>query len=286
MNSCYNPYYNNDDNCKTCCCCIGPTGATGQIGPTGNTGVQGPQGIQGIKGDKGETGATGPTGSAGAQGLQGIQGIKGDKGETGATGPTGSVGAQGPQGIQGIQGEKGETGPTGATGPTGSAGAQGPQGIQGIQGDKGETGPTGPMAIPSNEALLFASFAETNYSRLMAIQNQDIIPATSNIFNIDKEKIVIQPGTYEITLAGSIEKVDDFHGGIFYLMKNTGAVVMDLSFHLLAGSTTQMHFSQTVIYTFDTETTVQVQAGITGQQDTSNVRISDVNLLMKKIYLG
>ena len=135
MNSCYNPYYNNDDNCKTCCCCIGPTGATGQIGPTGNTGVQGPQGIQGIKGDKGETGATGPTGSAGAQGLQGIQGIKGDKGETG---------------------------PTGATGPTGSAGAQGPQGIQGIQGDKGETGPTGPMAIPSNEALLFASFAETN----------------------------------------------------------------------------------------------------------------------------
>ena len=286
MNSCYNPYYNNDDNCKTCCCCIGPTGATGQIGPTGNTGVQGPQGIQGIKGDKGETGATGPTGSAGAQGLQGIQGIKGDKGETGATGPTGSVGAQGPQGIQGIQGEKGETGPTGATGPTGSAGAQGPQGIQGIQGDKGETGPTGPMAIPSNEALLFASFAETNYSRLMAIQNQDIIPATSNIFNIDKEKIVIQPGTYEITLAGSIEKVDDSHGGIFYLMKNTGAVVMDLSFHLLAGSTTQMHFSQTVIYTFDTETTVQVQAGITGQQDTSNVRISDVNLLMKKIYLG
>ena len=120
----------------------------------------------------------------------------------------------------------------------------------------------------------------------MTIQNQDIIPATSNIFNTDKEKIVIQPGTYEITLAGSIEKVDDSHGGIFYLMKNTGVVVMDLSFHLLAGLTTQMHFSQTVIYTFDTETTVQVQAGITGQQDTSNVRISDVNLLMKKIYLG
>ena len=27
-------------------------------------------------------------------------------------------------------------------------------------------------------------------------------------------------------------------------------------------------------------------AEITGQQDTSNVRVSDVNLLMKKIYLG
>lgn len=47
-----------------------------------------------------------------------------------------------------------------------------------------------------------------------------------------------------------------------------------------------MHFSQTIIYTFDTETPLQVQAEITGQQDISNVRVSDVNLLMKKIYLG
>ena len=142
------------------------------------------------------------------------------------------------------------------------------------------------MAISSTEAILFASFAETNYSKLMTIQNQDIIPATSNIFNTDKEKIVVQQGTCEITLAGSIKKVDDSHGGIFYLMKNTSTVVMDLSFQLLAGLTTQMHFSQTIIYTFDTETTLQVQAGITGQQDTSNVKVSDVNLLMKKIYLG
>ena len=69
-------------------------------------------------------------------------------------------------------------------------------------------------------------------------------------------------------------------------MKNTSTVVMDLPFQLLAGLTTQMHFSQTIIYTFDTETPLQVQAEITGQQDTSNVRVSDVNLLMKKIYLG
>ncbi len=69
-------------------------------------------------------------------------------------------------------------------------------------------------------------------------------------------------------------------------MKNTSTVVMDLPFQLLAGLTTQMLFSQTIIYTFDTETPLQIQAEITGQQDTSNVRVSDVNLLMKKIYLG
>lgn len=69
-------------------------------------------------------------------------------------------------------------------------------------------------------------------------------------------------------------------------MKNTSTVVMDLPFQLLAGLTTQMLFSQTIIYTFDTETPLQVQAEITGKQDTSNVRVSDVNLLMKKIYLG
>ncbi len=69
-------------------------------------------------------------------------------------------------------------------------------------------------------------------------------------------------------------------------MKNTSTVVMDLPFQLLAGLTTQIHFSQTIIYTFDSETPLQVQAEITGKQDTSNVRVSDVNLLMKKIYLG
>lgn len=66
-------------------------------------------------------------------------------------------------------------------------------------------------------------------------------------------------------------------------MKNTSTIVMDLSFQFLAELTTQMHFSQTIIYTFDTETTLQVQAGITGLQDTSNVRVSDVNLLIKNI---
>ena len=69
-------------------------------------------------------------------------------------------------------------------------------------------------------------------------------------------------------------------------MKNTSTVVMDLPFQLLAGLTTQIHFSQTIIYTFDSETPLQVQVEITGKQDTSNVRVSDVNLLMKKIYLG
>ena len=49
-------------------------------------------------------------------------------------------------------------------------------------------------------------------------------------------------------------------------MKNTSTVVMDLSFQLLAGLTTQMLFSKTIIYTFDTETPLQVQAEITASK--------------------
>lgn len=45
-----------------------------------------------------------------------------------------------------------------------------------------------------------------------------------------------------------------------------------------------MRFSQVTFFKFDTLTTLQVMVNILGEEDTSNVTISDVNLLIKKIH--
>lgn len=45
-----------------------------------------------------------------------------------------------------------------------------------------------------------------------------------------------------------------------------------------------MHFSQVTFFKFDTLPKLQVMVNILGEEDTSNVTISDVNLLIKKIH--
>ena len=45
-----------------------------------------------------------------------------------------------------------------------------------------------------------------------------------------------------------------------------------------------MRFSQVTFLKFDTLTTLQVMVNILDKEDTSNVTISDVNLLIKKIH--
>ena len=45
-----------------------------------------------------------------------------------------------------------------------------------------------------------------------------------------------------------------------------------------------MNFSQTILFRFEQETTLQVKADILGNQDDSNVVVTNVNLVMKKIY--
>ena len=57
-------------------------------------------------------------------------------------------------------------------------GPTGPQGEIGPQGPSGEEGPT------SHPAVLFVSYAETNYSRTMPIQESKMIPTDNNIFYI------------------------------------------------------------------------------------------------------
>lgn len=155
---------------------------------------------------------------------------------------------------------------------------------KGEKGDVGEIGPEGPITEVFTEEVLFVSFAETNISGLMNIQDKYLIPQDAKYFNIvGKNDINLTHGVYEIAFSGAIEEVDNMHGGIFYVKDDTGKVVMDLSFKLPGGVISQMHFSQNVLIKFDTDVTLQVMAGIIGDAESSKVVINDVNLLLKKL---
>lgn len=155
---------------------------------------------------------------------------------------------------------------------------------KGEKGDAGEIGPKGPIREGSTEEILFVSFAETNISGLMNIQDKYLIPQNAKYFNTSgNTDIKLTQGVYEIAFSGAIEEVDNMHGGIFYVKDDTGKVVMDLSFKLPGGVISQMHFSQNVLIKFDTDVTLQVMAGIIGDDESSKVVINDVNLLLKKL---
>lgn len=155
---------------------------------------------------------------------------------------------------------------------------------KGEKGDAGEIGPKGPIREGSTEEILFVSFAETNISGLMNIQDKYLIPQNAKYFNTSgNTDIKLTQGVYEIAFSGAIEEVDNMHGGIFYVKDDTGKVVMDLSFKLPGGVISQMHFSQNVLIKFDTDVTLQVMAGIIGDAESSKVVINDVNLLLKKL---
>lgn len=155
---------------------------------------------------------------------------------------------------------------------------------KGEKGDAGEIGPEGPITEGSTEEILFVSFAETNISGLMNIQDKYLIPQNAKYFNTSgNTDIKLTQGVYEIAFSGAIEEVDNMHGGIFYVKDDTGKVVMDLSFKIPGGVISQMHFSQNVLIKFDTDVTLQVMAGIIGDAESSKVVINDVNLLLKKL---
>ena len=175
------------------------------------------------------------------------------------------------------KGDKGDIGPQGEIGPTGP------------QGPKGDVGPTGPAGTPalsptSYDAVLFVSFAQAHYSKIMTFQEHLGIPGDETYFSFsDNTNItLIHPGIYEITLCGQISGVDQSHGAIFYLSNTNGAVIQDLSFEVKAGTTSRMDCSETIMTKIDTQTTIYVRCGIIGDSSTANIDFANVNLIIKK----
>ena len=213
--------------------------------------------------------------------------IKGDKGDKGESGPKGDAGEIGKSEIINIVGTK--TLDAGFDARVDDNFYDNTHHLtisipKGEKGDAGEIGPEGPITEGSTEEILFVSFAETNISGLMNIQDKYLIPQNAKYFNIaGKTDIKLTQGVYEIAFSGAIEEVDNMHGGIFYVKDDTGKVVMDLSFKLPGGVISQMHFSQNVLIKFDTDVTLQIMAGIIGDAESSKVVINDVNLLLKKL---
>ena len=221
--------------------------------------------------------------------------IKGEKGDKGDKGDTGEVGPKGENGnceiIDIVDTQTLDAGQMAKVTDNFSLNTHHltiaiPKGDKGDVGPTGPQGPIGPIMEGSTEGMLFASFAETNISGLMNIQDTHIIPTDSEFFKINgRNDIIVSEGVYEIAFSGAIEEVDSTHGGIFYVKDDAGQVVMDLSFKLPGGVVPQMHFSQNIVFEFKKDTTLQVMAGIIGDAASSRVKINDVNLLFKKIYV-
>lgn len=160
----------------------------------------------------------------------------------------------------------------------------GPTGMPGPTGPQGEIGPTGPEGSSLVEELFSASFLETNDSTELTFDTTWFIPNHSKYFRLlDNHQLEVQPGIYEITFTGLIENADTSHGATFFLENSDGAAIKDLTFILPINSNKQMHFSQTVIFRFEDITILQAATDILGDVGTSNITISEVNLLMKKL---
>ena len=285
--------------------------------------VMGPKGEKGKKGDAGEIGPTGPRGNAGPASIKigNVETVSFDTNASITNSGTDEdliLDFKIPKGDKGDKGEKGEKGDTGPRGLPGETGRTEHISVdetetinpdeeaqvldtfenmvhhltfyvpKGEKGDKGDVGPTGPAGVQTKnpagyESVLFVSFAQANYSKIMTLQenldvnNVDCFTLTDNT-NITLNK----PGIYEITLCGQISGVDQSHGAIFYLSNTNGSVIQDLSFEVKAGTTTRMDCSETILTKIDTETTVYVRCGVIGDSSTANVSFENVNLVIKK----
>ena len=174
--------------------------------------------------------------------------------------------------------------PKGDIGPKGDKGEIGLQGPQGEKGDIGPTGPAASLGPTSYDAILFISFAQAHYSKVMTFQEVINIPSDNKYFSTlsDTEFLVAESGYYEITLCGQISGVDQDHEAIFHLSNDKGSVIQDLSFQLKAGTTSRMDCSETIITKIDGNTKLYVRCGITGDSSTANIDFANVNLIIKK----
>lgn len=178
--------------------------------------------------------------------------------------------------VVGPQDPKGEKGDTGTKGEKGDIGPMGPQ---------GEIGPIGPVAVSSTDSFFFTSYEELENSGVASLLDSWIVPNPSDYFTIlNNTEIEVQPGIYEIIFSGLIENIDDTHSATLYLQIKGGDAIKDLSFELLAANGTQMNFSQDILFRFEKVTNLQTIVDITGDIGTSNIKVSGINLVMKKIH--
>lgn len=173
----------------------------------------------------------------------------------------------------------------GMTGPTGPQGEIGPTGPQGEIGPIGPQGPEGEATIGNNDGLFFASYNDSDTTGAMILNDTWLIPNPSEYFLVPNDtEVEVVPGIYEINLSGQVSGVDDSHGGSFYLVDSTGASVKDLTFELLTGNISEMYFAKTILFRFESDMILEVLSSISGDLNTSNVKIKNVTLIMKKIH--
>lgn len=173
----------------------------------------------------------------------------------------------------------------------GPTGPQGISGVQGLKGEKGDVGPTGPQGEPgpiissTNEGMLFVSFAETKANGPMTFENSWLVPNYSQYFSLlNNNEVQIEPGIYEISLSCLLDASDVDHGVEVYLKTKEGAAIKDLDYKLPIGSTMPMNFSQNILFRFENITILEVEVNLLGDEETSNVEVSNTNLLIKKIH--
>lgn len=177
----------------------------------------------------------------------------------------------------------GPTGPTGPTGPSGSgAGATGPTGPT---GPTGATGPSGTAPLSSNEGTVHASFLETEDTGVMEFDNTWLVPNPSEYFKLlDNSQIEVEPGIYKISFSSYMTGVDADHGIEVYLKDDTGAAIKDFDYKLEQGTLSQMNYSRVVLFRFEKTTVLSVSVVLLGDKGTSNVKVSDTNLVLEKIH--
>ena len=69
-----------------------------------------------------------------------------------------------------------------------------------------------------------------------------------------------------------------------YLMDDTGAAIKDFDYKLEQGTLSQMNYSRVVLFRFEKTTVLSVSVVLNGDKGTSNVKVSDTNLVLEKIH--
>lgn len=164
----------------------------------------------------------------------------------------------------------------GPTGPEGKMGEQGPQ------GEKGEDAINFPSSV---ESMFYTSYMDTKEEGLLTISEPWLIPNPNDNFKIlNEHEILIKPGIYEITMASFISGADNTHGGIIYLQDENKTSIKDLYFKLEQDEGKVMHFYQTSLLRIENDTKYSVFVSVLGDQLSSNVKFSNINLILKKLY--